>query len=295
VKNQTTDDWECIIVDDGSTDATAEVAGKFTRLDNRFLYYYQHNRGLSAARNTGIAQASGDFIQFLDADDIISVNKLLLQKEFMLKRPEIDVSYTDAFYFYSDNREKLYRSSYFDFEGKRRVNMDQWIPRIDASGIKLLSDLVVANIAPVHSMLTRKKLINQVIGFDESYKFMEDWDFWLRCAFHGARFSYFADENAYVSVRMHGDSMSNNIYHMLLQHFRRLKQTEFEIRERGIVGVDFTSPKYREPYKVNLRKLIHSAGYLNISRLKRVANVLGWREFLKNYLSALNHFRKGKI
>src|SRR5690606_40203485 len=79
VKSQIFKDWECIIIDDGSTDPTAEVAREATRIDRRFRYYYQENKGLAAARNSGILRSRGEFIQFLDADDFISPNKLRSQ------------------------------------------------------------------------------------------------------------------------------------------------------------------------------------------------------------------------
>jgi len=66
---QTYRDWECIIVDDGSTDDTAAVADVYVRRDPRFRYIHQANRGLAGARNTGVRNARGDGIQFLDADD----------------------------------------------------------------------------------------------------------------------------------------------------------------------------------------------------------------------------------
>ncbi|MEM4724269.1 MAG: glycosyltransferase family A protein, partial [Candidatus Hadarchaeum sp.] len=67
VMAQTFADWEAIIVDDGSTDNTREVAAQFT--DSRVRYIYQDNRGLAAARNTGIRAAQGEYLAFLDADD----------------------------------------------------------------------------------------------------------------------------------------------------------------------------------------------------------------------------------
>lgn len=294
VKNQIADDWECIIVDDGSTDATAEVAGTFTYADSRFRYYYQENRGLSAARNTGIAYASGRFIQFLDADDLISEKKLLLQKAFMLEHSEIDVSFSEAFYFFSDRPEQRYRSSYIDHQGKRQVSTKRWIPQIDAKGAALLRRLFLANIAPVNSMLTRKELIDQVGGFDESFTYMEDWDFWLRCAFEGARFSFFDSEDAFALIRMHEESMSNSTFNMSIQHIRRLKQSELEVRARGISGIDFDAPDYRRAYNGMIRNLIREAGLLNFKRLKQVLRLISCPEFLRHYLSVLNSNRKSK-
>jgi glycosyltransferase involved in cell wall biosynthesis len=72
--NQTYENWECIIVNDGSTDDTEEIAKQWTEIDSRFKYVVQDNRGLSSARNLGISQAKGEFILPLDADDKIMKN-----------------------------------------------------------------------------------------------------------------------------------------------------------------------------------------------------------------------------
>ena len=66
---QTFTDWECIIVDDGSTDGTRELVAEYVRRDSRFRYHWQENAGASAARNAGIERARGEWIAFLDSDD----------------------------------------------------------------------------------------------------------------------------------------------------------------------------------------------------------------------------------
>src|SRR5690606_1925843 len=288
VRAQTLQDWECIIIDDGSTDGTPKVAERYVSIDRRFRYYYQQNRGLPAARNEGLAKAKGTFVQFLDADDIISSEKLSLQSAFMISRPEVQISYTDAFYFLNDRPKKRYRSFYFDDNGMPQVNMDQWIPRIDGRGADVLNRLVRGNIAPVHCMLTRKELIDKIGGFDESLKYLEDWDFWFRCAMERGVFSYFGENDALAFVRVHPDSMSNSAFNMLLQHFRLLKRWEYEIGVRAITGVNFNAPEFMLTYHYNLRKLFRMSGFSNIRKLKQIARVFGWSEFLKLYFSYLN-------
>lgn len=76
---------EIIVVNDGSSDNSAEVAVSFKDI----IYFYQENRGVAAARNTGIAAATGEFIAFLDADDIWRKNKLTLQIDWLLNHPQI--------------------------------------------------------------------------------------------------------------------------------------------------------------------------------------------------------------
>ena len=72
VLEQSYENWECIIVDDGSTDNTENVAKEYCKKDNRFIYIYQNNSGLSKARNTGVANSKGIYILPLDSDDKIA-------------------------------------------------------------------------------------------------------------------------------------------------------------------------------------------------------------------------------
>lgn len=77
--NQTWKNIEVIIIDDGSTDASRAIIKTFEEKDNRIKYYFQKNAGCSAAKKTGLALAQGDFIQYLDADDILSEEKIETQ------------------------------------------------------------------------------------------------------------------------------------------------------------------------------------------------------------------------
>lgn len=75
IKNQTYKDFEVLMIDDGSKDNSAEIARAYLD-DPRFKYFYQHNQGLSSARNTGLDNASGEFVCFIDSDDFIELNYL---------------------------------------------------------------------------------------------------------------------------------------------------------------------------------------------------------------------------
>lgn len=82
VKNQTLENWECIVVDDGGNDGTAKKMLKLTQTDPRFVYYkrpLEYPKGACACRNFGFLKSSGSYIQWLDDDDLLSENKLELQ------------------------------------------------------------------------------------------------------------------------------------------------------------------------------------------------------------------------
>lgn len=118
IQQQTHTNWECIIVDDGSTDNTARIVKEYIVADARFNYVYQLNKGLSGARNTGLQYSKGNFIQFLDADDVLLPLKLEKQL-YQLKdidNDDIVVSYTDYLSGSSNDIYKpanYYRSSVF--------------------------------------------------------------------------------------------------------------------------------------------------------------------------------------
>lgn len=170
--SQTYTQMEIIVVDDGSTDDTAEIAKSY---GDRVRYVYQSNRGVSAARNVGVSMASGEFVQFLDADDVLLPEKITRQVDYLLSHPEADVVYCDAMYFDEDD-EKNPRP-----EGWRthRARADF----VEASA-------VFAPIA-VHSVLTRRSVLSRLSGFPENLGHRgEDWYFWMKAALEGIRFHF---------------------------------------------------------------------------------------------------------
>ena len=92
VLDQSYEHWECIIVNDGSLDNTEEVALEWCQKDSRFNYLKKENGGLSSARNAGLKIAKGEYIQFLDSDDILEKDKLLQQSSFFQTNIDIIVS-----------------------------------------------------------------------------------------------------------------------------------------------------------------------------------------------------------
>lgn len=104
VLNQTYTHWECILVDDGSTDNTAVIANKYCEKDIRFRYFLKKNQGVSTARNFGIEKSKGDFVIFLDADDILADFSLAKRVEYFNQYPEQDgLVFSTHFFEYDSN------------------------------------------------------------------------------------------------------------------------------------------------------------------------------------------------
>jgi glycosyltransferase involved in cell wall biosynthesis len=174
VRQQTFKDWEAIIViDDGSTDDTAEIVRQFAKTDPRFLLIHQHQPGIAAARNRAIAEARGEFIAFLDADDVWFPEKL--EKQIKLFEPDrrLDVAFTN-FHYWDGQKDAE------PFYGANRPlpsgNIDE---RIIYS---------ISRFCPTMSVhLMRKKTLVDAGLFDATELTIEDWDLWLRMAMAGQR------------------------------------------------------------------------------------------------------------
>ena len=115
IQNQTYSDIEVILVNDGSTDKSKEICGKYCKQDNRFQLLNQENQGLSAARNNGVAASTGEFIAFVDSDDIILPNYLETLMYYM--REDVDIVESQ----FTISKEKFLAESYKEltilFEG----------------------------------------------------------------------------------------------------------------------------------------------------------------------------------
>ena len=190
--------WECIIVDDGSTDATKDVAEKYVQLDSRFTYIYQNNKGLSSARNTGLRLSRGKYIQLLDADDILPLGKLETHVKVLSTCPEIDLVYGTVYVFQGDIST---------IPAAREIILQ---PPSSGAGDHLIISLLENNIFLVHCTLFRSSLIQEIGFFDEEMITCEDWNFWFRCALRGKNFLFLDDEKSRVYVRSHGNNMSGN-------------------------------------------------------------------------------------
>ena len=201
LRTQTYADWECIVVDDGSTDDTPAVLQAAAANDGRMRYVSQTNRGPSAARNRGIAESAGEYIQFLDADDLLPPTKLQAQVHAMETDSSIGIVYSDA-RFFRDSAADLIR---FRVRGPRPSTGPD-----GSSRDPLLGALIHNNIMVVEGPLIRRSVITTVGPFEESLARMEDWQYWLRCALAGVRFVADAAEERAIRVRAHHDSSARN-------------------------------------------------------------------------------------
>lgn len=161
VTRQSFQDFEIIIVNDGSTDQTQHVAEELAHSDSRINVCAKTNGGLSSARNSGLALAKGNFIQFLDADDLILPDLYLHVIRHFLEHPEVDMAQVGYRYVNETNNEIL-----SEIVPPRRT--------------KLIPDVLMNNIGPCHSFIVKRELVERIGKFDEALRSGEDWDYWIR-------------------------------------------------------------------------------------------------------------------
>lgn len=190
VLSQTFKDFECIIIDDGSTDNTKDIVLDWIRIDERFRYYFQENAGLSSARNKGISLSIGQYILPLDSDDKISDN--YLEKCFLTlnSNSRVKIAYGEAFFF--GNSNKKWNLDIYNFDDLLYKNM------IYCTG------------------LFRKEDWKYVGGYDENLKSgLEDWEFWIHILKKGGEVVKIVDCFFYYRLKENSmiiDSVINNSY-----------------------------------------------------------------------------------
>ncbi|GAB2698814.1 hypothetical protein GCM10027037_23960 [Mucilaginibacter koreensis] len=195
VLQQTYQHWELLIVDDGSADDTQAVASKYLS-DDRVSYFYQPNKKQGAARNLAIANSRGNYLAFLDADDIWLPEKLQLQMDILLSHPEIDLLFCQG-YMLEDNK-----LSPMDV-----VEKNNWT-------IKNFPDFIAQNQIPILSVLAKKSAIVAAGAFDERIAIQnaEDYHLWLKMLINSAVFKSTTDR--VFKYRVHSRQstyLSNNL------------------------------------------------------------------------------------
>ncbi|MEI7810904.1 MAG: glycosyltransferase family A protein [Ignavibacteria bacterium] len=172
VLNQTYKNFEIIVVDDGSTDATVDIVMKMMEADSRILCYKISFAGRpSIPRNYGIWQAKGEYVAFLDSDDIWSPYKLEYQINYVNNNSELIMVYTMSLTFGEVN---IFSSHY------------ELLPLLFKASRSYQDLIGKGNSVTCSSVLIRTDLLKEEGGFDEDPNLqIEDYDLWLRLSRHG--------------------------------------------------------------------------------------------------------------
>jgi glycosyltransferase involved in cell wall biosynthesis len=193
--------WEAIVVNDGSTDDTAAVAAALVQRDPRVRDVSQPNAGLASARNLGLSEARGEYVAFLDADDLFEPRKLECQVAHLRRHPDLAAACGTVKYFDTD-APGVFRPRLSPGDDP------DWIARAVGREPLPLSSWIWHNRIPVCSPVVRRRLVDEIGPFDTTLVAYEDWDFWLRAVIAGCRFGFVAAPESDCLIRVHRSSLS---------------------------------------------------------------------------------------
>ena len=181
VLNQSFQNWEQIIIDDGSTDQTKEILKPLIKQNDNIKYHYQQNQGFAAACNAGFKIANGKYIALLDSDDEYTIDHLEKRIDYFSQNPNIDLTHGG-----------------FQLIGTEE---DWYVPDADHPGKKIhLSKCVIGG-----TFFGKKEVFQELNGFDENLKFAHDYDFVQRAT---NKFTISkVDYPTYIYYRNHNQSI----------------------------------------------------------------------------------------
>jgi glycosyltransferase involved in cell wall biosynthesis len=248
ILEQTFQDWECLIINNGSTDKTVEIGEEYSVNDSRFKLITKIHGGISSGRNLGIKSVNGVFIQLLDSDDLITPDKIKKEVEFLIKNHSVDIVYSGARYFYShDKTRKLHVFGDLGLTGT---------VEIDQSDLTALETIKHRNPFVTSAPLYRASVFQDLGLYDETLQYIEDWDFQIRCALAGKQFHYLGYKpNQSTLIRLHDSNISKNRIavqngkKMLFKKYPNLFPTATTTSRTSEIIKEFIPPVFLKIYK----------------------------------------------
>ncbi len=260
---QTYKDFEAIVVNDGSPD-TAELEKVLAPYMDRIVYLKQENKRAAGARNNAIRHARGEFVAFLDSDDTWVPDHLASQMQLFAADPSLGVTYYNG---------------WVGLPGEEREFME----RCPSSGEATFGSLLVERCQiPISTVVARKQAIVKAGMFDEKLARCDDYDMWVRTAFHGAKIAYTRKLQARMPVGRPGSLSQSRAkmaegYSTILEKYKQtlplqdadrkvVEKRAAEIRARYLL--EEGKNKLEQGQFADARKLISEAnGYFRKSSL----------------------------
>ena len=196
---QSYSDWECIIVDDGSSDNTIEIVGDYIKNDSRFQYYerpFERRKGASSCRNFGFEISKGSYVQYLDSDDLISENKLQEQMEILKNAPSNSIATCKWGRFLNNYNDAIIFNNFESYQS------------FDSVETFLIALANSKGYFPIHSYLIARKLIESTGGWNEYLSLNDDGEFILRLIVNVEKVCFSLNSFAYYRLG-DGDNLSS--------------------------------------------------------------------------------------
>lgn len=281
--NQTWENKEIIVVDDGSTDRSLVIANQFSEYG--LIIISQKKNGAAAARNVGLRNAKGSFIQFLDADDLLSPNKIELQMEEISTFPE-KISLSNSVHFFEGSDPLTFSPS--------KADIDLFTSTGEPSDflLNLYGRVGHGGIVPVHSWLTPRALLDKAGYWNESLSLDDDGEYFCRVVLASTEVVFVQHTYAYYRKYKSNKSLSAQNTLKALQsayktlnlkedHFRRYKEKDFYSKTFAASYYKLGIQCYPK-YKTLSSQCIKSAEYLD-KNYKHNRQYIGGR--ISNYIA----------
>lgn len=275
LENQTYTHWECIVIDDGSTDETAEIARKWQNKNTQFKLITQPHKGISAALNAGLHLAGGNYIARQDADDMSIPCRLEKQVEFLNESKSTGCVSTQVEYT-GDPGEHAGFYEYVEWANSIHTPQDHSINRFIEAPL-------------IHpTIMIRKEIINKYGGYTEKQNWPEDFDLWLRLMNAGVEFAkipeklYMWHESSHRLSRTHDNYSTEAFYDCKAYHL--MKGPLSEQKKCVIIGAGRRS-RQRAELLVDYGCEIEC--YIDINPHLRNAIIQGRRVYMTDQLNEI--------
>jgi len=277
VFNQTHRPIECLIIDDGSTDNTAQVIGnlqtKLATIDFKLIYIKQDNSGAPAARNNGIKNASGEFFQFLDSDDLLYPNKIKDQVSILQNQKQTDGVYGNWHHGTIKNHVL--------------IKGEKWEDTIS----QFYGGRVIANF----SMLLKRKIVDKIGPWDTNLRRNQEIDYFLRGALAGGNFEYlpkltglWREHDGERIVTSSGALGALAFHDKWIEEFRKLgvfsnslKKTAAHFLFWHAMELDIKYKKEAINYLNKANQLYHQFPEFNTRKIRLLKKILGVKMSIK--------------
>lgn len=277
VLNQDYTNWECILVNDGSTDTTERILLSCAEKDDRFRYFCIPNSGVSAARNFGIEQAKGNFIQFLDADDLLASTKLS-KSIHAINQNNVAVVCSNY-----DHFSETVSNSLGSFSNLEKYSFTfQNIARFWNAGFTI----------PIHCFFFTREVIGK-LRFPVGLTAQEDWVLWLQIYQQNPKTYFIPESLAYYRSNPLGRTSVAGFFEETLLAVdylsNQLSKDNFIILYKSVITRFNDERNYWKQREENLKK---SNTYQFGLLCKKVLNKLGLLPLSKFFFTYLNLLKK---
>lgn len=269
VQAQSIDDWELLVVDDGSTDGTQDVVLAYAATDNRIRFAVRSHqaKGPSACRNIGINNAKSEYCLFLDSDDILAPDCLKNRLEVASKTPEIEMHIFQMQFFYKvpGDTERLF----------------MFADESDALG----SSLLVGSPWGITCPLWKTSALLKLEGFNEELQSWEDWDLHIRAFLNGYKYKIYPIIDSYCRQGL----ISLTSQHNSVPHLKQRIEAYIKL------GKLFKAKSISSNYKSKLAgKCLSLCGELNKAGEQSIAKA-AWEKFVNAGLVSVKEYYVGLL